>query len=209
MIIAKRRLKTAVIFMMILSIIIIPYSFAYNFYIPSWQGNTDELYQWNDINYFIPKNLTDAIYLNLYTFNIYFIDNITLINSQINIYDNISNISLLIIQNNIISFYHPNDLSNYSYININQPYNIQIIIFPDNSTVFINNQSFNFNYTITNIYLQPVEFPSEITFSNWGAENENVLISNDFDFVVFILIFILISFIIVIYIIDIKVKTND
>jgi hypothetical protein len=209
MMISKKKLKTKIITIFILSILFIPLTQADNFYIPSWNGSTSELYQWNNANYFIPKNLTDNIYLNLNLYNIYFIDNITLINSPINIYDNISNISLLTIENNTVYFYNPNNITNYTYININQPYNIQIIIFPDNTTIFINNETFNFNYTATNIYLQPMQFPSEIIFSNWGAENNNMIISNDFDFLVFIFIFILISFIIVIYIIDIKMKTND
>ncbi len=186
-----------------------PISNGYTTNIPAWHGNTSELYQWNNNYYFIPQNYSDNIYLNLYVYNVYAIENITLINGEINIYDNISLISLITIENNTITYYNPQNTTNYTSIYINQPYNIQIIVYPDNSTIFINNYTFNFNYTATNIYLQVYSMPCEIEFTSWINENNNYIINSNFDFIVYILIFILLSFIIVIYIIDIRVNTNE
>ena len=211
MMLIKRKLKNKIWILFILAVLIMPFSHAYNTIIPAWQGNTNDLYYWNNEYYFIPKNMTDNIYLNLDLYSIYAISNITLLNGEINIYDNISNISLITISNNTITYYNPqpNTTINYTTIYANQPYTIQIIVYPDNTTIFINNLTFTFNFTASNIYLQPLNMPCEIAFSNWIEENNNYIISNDFDFLVFILVFILVSFVIVIYIIDIKVVNNE
>jgi hypothetical protein len=174
-------------------IMIIPISQGVYVYTPAWNGSAGEIYESNNLHYFIPDINNTTIYLNLYPNEVYFFYNLTLYNIQIDIYDSYSDIHLLYIGDQPKSTTNTSAIAYFQYSNMSS---LELINNLNNLTVYINNQFiFNINYTASQIYIYAIDYPSQFIFQSWVAENQNnpYTYMNDLTSGVLI-IFIMVSF---------------
>ena len=169
---------------------VIPLSAGYNQIIPAWEGNSNEIYQYNGYYYFIPVQNTDNIYLPLYQGYYYAIINLTLINNMNITFSTINNITLLNNNNSFIFGSQNYSSSNYQYLNTSII--STLTVYTNNQYTYINingilyQLSFSANYLILNGNGQAI-------FQYWYAylPNNNQAL-NDLSEIIFLLLFLFI-----------------
>lgn len=165
-----------------------------NYITPAWQGNTDDLYQFSNMYYYISNYENDSIYINLLPNTVFSITNIT-------VYGNVS----IYLQNTTYNY------NWYIYPSIYQNTTLPIsttnitfnggslTVYSSNNTVIFYNQN---NYTSNILYDRfVISGQGQVVFSSWSMSISSTPLHKDFTLLIFGLILLIIGFILI-YAID-------